>query len=80
MQTRLREEIDGDLNENFVGITDYKTAQNQFEINCSACNKTFYTDKETFESFSRSVEQGLDNPFLCDECREEYEELAVEDR
>jgi hypothetical protein len=80
MQTRLKEEIDADLTEDYGNISDYKTAQNQFEINCSVCFKTFFTDKQTYESISRAVEQGLDNPFLCFECQQEYEESAVEDR
>jgi len=80
MQTKLREEIDADLNEDKTGISDYKTRQNQFEINCSVCLKTFYADKETFESLNRAIEQALDNPFLCYECQQDYEESAVEDR
>lgn len=80
MQTTLREEIDGDLGENYVIITDYKTEQNQHEIDCSDCCKTFYTDKETYERFCRTIEQGLDNPFLCNDCQHEYEELAYENR
>lgn len=80
MQTRLREEIDADLLENFVGITDFKTEQNRYEINCRECNKTFYGDRETSEGIYRSMEQGLDNPFLCNDCQLDYEESAYEDR
>ncbi|HSK70403.1 MAG TPA: hypothetical protein VK892_01820 [Pyrinomonadaceae bacterium] len=80
MQTRLKEEISADLNESYVGITDFKTGQNQYEINCGVCNKMFYADAETLESINRAVEQGLDNPFLCEECQREYEELAFEER
>jgi hypothetical protein len=80
MQTSLKEEIDADLNENNTGITDYKTKRNQFEINCGGCFKTFYADKETFESLNRTIEQALDNPFLCYECQQAYEESAVEER
>jgi hypothetical protein len=80
MQTRLRKEIDGDLNENLVGVTDYKTEQNRFEISCSSCFKTFYADEQIYESIKRSLEQALDNPFLCDDCRQEYEEMAYGER
>ena len=80
MHTRLKEEIDADLNENNGGVTDYKTRRNQFEINCGVCFKTFYADKETFESLNRAIEQALDNPFLCSDCQRDYEESAVEDR
>ena len=76
MQTRLREEIDGDFNDNYVGIVDHKTKLNNHEINCSECNKTFYADKDEYEKVARVIEQGLDNPFICDECRTEFDELA----
>ena len=80
MQTRLREEIDGDLTENYVDITDFKTEQNLHEINCAECNRTFYADGDTADAIYRSIEQGLDNPFLCDGCRRELEESAYENR
>lgn len=80
MQAKLKEEIDADRNENYVSITDYKTGQNICEINCGACFKTFYADKVTFESINRAIEQALDNPFICGECQQEYEELACEER
>ena len=78
MQTRVRSEIDADLNENYVSISDYKTERNSHEINCVECNKTFYADKEEYEKMSRVVRQGLDNPFLCDDCRMEYDDLERE--
>lgn len=78
MQTQLKEEIDADLHENYVSITDYMTSRNGYEINCGDCNKTLYADKETSEGFCRSIEQDWDNPFLCTDCRREYDELAYE--
>jgi hypothetical protein len=80
MQTRLREEFDADLIENFVAITDYITDRNKYEINCGTCFKTLYADKETSEGIYRSIEEGLDNPFLCSECQQELEEEAYENR
>jgi len=49
MQTGLREQFDTHLAENIVGITDFKTEQNRYEINCGVCNKTFYADRDTSE-------------------------------
>ena len=80
MQTQLKEEIDADLHENYVSITDNMTSRNRYEINCGECNKTFYADKETSEKIYRSMEQGLDNSFLCTDCQREYDELAYENR
>ena len=80
MQAKLREEIDGDLLENYVAITDFKTDQNQYEINCSVCNKIFYADRETSDEIYRKLEEGLDNPFLCNHCTRDFEESAYENR
>ena len=80
MQVRLKEEIDGDRIENYVGVTDFRTDQNSNEINCRECNKTFYADSETSDGIYRSIEQGLESPFLCDDCQRDYEETAYEDR
>ena len=80
MQTRLREEIDGDLVESYVGVTDFKTDQNQYEINCAVCNKTFYADRDTSEGIYRKLEERLDNPFSCNDCTRNFEESAYENR
>lgn len=76
----IREEIDADLTENYVGVTDFKTDKNQYEIACADCNKIFYADRKTYEGISRAVRQGLDNPFLCTDCEEDLEELAYQER
>lgn len=76
MNTGLRKEKDGDLIESYVSVTDYMTDHNQHVINCSDCAKTFYADASTCEGIVRAIEQGLDNPFICIDCQQEYEELA----
>lgn len=80
MQVKLRDQIDADVIENFVAITDYVTNRNKYEINCGMCFKTLYADRQTSEGIYRSIEQGLDNPFLCDDCQQELEEEAYEYR
>ena len=76
MQTKLKEEIDADRAENYASVTYYINGRNKYEIKCGLCNKTLYTDKETSERIYRSIEQGLDNPFLCNDCEQEFEDLA----
>ncbi|CAN5354354.1 hypothetical protein BH10ACI3_BH10ACI3_13990 [soil metagenome] len=76
MQTRSREAIDGDFDENYVHFSDHQFGQNQHEINCSMCFETFYTDEATFDNLCKAIEEGIENPFLCGDCQEEYEELA----
>lgn len=73
-----RKEREGDRLVNDVSITDYPTPLNKNIVNCGVCNKVFYADKITYDGITRSIEQGLDNPFVCDGCLEEYELLAFE--
>lgn len=80
MEARSREEFDADRIENYVTITDYKTELNQFEIFCGTCGEMFFADKDQAAKCARAAEQGLDNPFLCDDCQREYEELAYAGR
>lgn len=74
MQTRLRAEFDGDRNEDVIGISDYRTDHNTHEILCSECFRPFFADQAAFESISRAIEEGIDNPFLCDDCEAIYDD------
>ena len=76
----IKEEFDADRKENYVSITDFITEQNKYEFSCGKCGKIFYADKPTFENINRAVEQGLDNSFLCENCRQRNEEAADENR
>ena len=80
MLTRLIEDVDADRIENLVTVTDYMTDQNKYEISCGPCFKTLYADRQTSEGLLRSIEQGLDNPFMCNDCQLELEEEAYETR
>ena len=72
--------FNADRKENYVSITDFITGQNKYEFSCGKCGKIFYADKPTFENINRAVEQGLDNSFLCENCRRRDEEAADETR
>ena len=76
----IKEEFDADRKENYVSITDFITEQNKYAFSCGECGKIFYADKETFENINRAVEQGLNNLFLCENCRRRNEEAAYETR
>lgn len=80
MQTGLREEIDGDFGDHFVSISDYRTGENQHEVDCGTCGKVFYADNLTHENIVRVIEQGLDNPFVCIDCQQEIDAEAYENR
>ncbi len=67
-----------EVNVSDVCITDYPTKQNRNKLNCGDCNGAFYADDLTFREISRVIGEGIDNPFVCDACLAEYEELAVQ--
>lgn len=73
--TRL--ERDPELGEHQADFTDIETRVNTQAINCSVCNRISYTDNATYERICRSIEEGLDNPFTCESCTLECEELSI---
>lgn len=56
--------------------TRYRKGQNQSALACGFCNRTYYVDDVMFRQALTAMEEGLDNPFCCDECEAEYEELS----
>ena len=76
----IKKGFNADRKENYVSITDFITEQKKYEFSCGKCGKIFYADKPTFENINRAVEQGLDNSFLCENCRRRHEEATYETR
>ena len=72
---RIREEFDGDQVERRP-VADYPATTSPFEIVCSVCGGPMYVDAATRREFQRVMEHELDNKFICDECEQEYDELA----
>jgi hypothetical protein len=62
----------------FIGPTLYRTALNRFELNCGMCGGVYFVDQATAERVHEAVRQGFDNPFRCEDCEEEYDEMAYE--
>lgn len=60
------------------GPTSFKTPSNNFEARCGMCGGFFYVDEATAKAIGVAAETGLDNPFKCSDCRDEYDELAYE--
>ncbi len=69
-------ERDADHFEEPIRVSRLTTDDNRFEINCSICNQVYYTDVESIAQMNRTVELGLDNPFVCEECAENYEVMS----
>jgi hypothetical protein len=60
------------------GPTEYPTGRNRQVLRCGMCGRAFYVAPEILQGVSEAVETGLDNPFLCAACEEEYDELAYD--
>ncbi|MGH9872922.1 MAG: hypothetical protein ACRD9S_10710 [Pyrinomonadaceae bacterium] len=74
---RLRSTVNPEEQPNFVeGPTRYRKGPNQSELACAFCGDTYYVDEVTFQQAMTAMEEGIDNPFCCDECEEEYDELS----
>jgi hypothetical protein len=52
--------------------------RNEHEVRCGMCSRAVYVDEETFCFATEAMESGLDNPFRCEVCKEEYDDLAYE--
>ena len=74
---RLRSTLNPEEQANLVEEpTQFRKGPNQSELLCSFCGDIYYVDDETFRQAVLAMEQGDDNPFCCDECETEYEELS----
>ena len=61
-----------------TGPTSFATERNEHEVRCAMCARSVYVDEETFRFASEAITSGLDNPFRCEICEEEYDDLALE--
>ena len=51
---------------------------NQHEVRCGMCARELYVDDEGYRLYMEAISSGLDNPFRCEVCNEEYDDLAYE--
>lgn len=63
---------------NKPGPTSFMTERNEHEVRCGMCSRPFYVDDETYRYVSEAIESGLDDPYRCKVCAEEYDDLAYE--
>jgi hypothetical protein len=54
------------------------TEKNDHEVRCGMCGRTVYVAEATYRFASDAIKAGLDNPFRCEVCDEEYDDLAYE--
>ena len=54
------------------------TDEKQHEVRCGMCARELYVDEGDYAFYSEALMSGLDNPFRCEVCSEEYDDLAYE--
>ena len=60
------------------GPKPFMSERNEREVRCGMCARAVYVDEPTFRFVSEAIDSGLDNPFRCEICAEEYDDLAYE--
>ena len=73
--TTLRSYIDPDQ-QTATGPTSFMTERNEIEVRCGICARAMYVDDETYRSGSDEMKFRGDNPFRCEICEYEYDELG----
>jgi hypothetical protein len=73
--TTLRSYIDQNQ-QTRVPATSVMTDDNQHEVRCGMCARELYVDEDGYHHYSEALISGLDNPFRCEVCSEEYDDLA----
>lgn len=54
------------------------TDEKQHEVRCGMCARELYVDETDYAFYSEALLSGMDNPFRCEVCSEEYDDLAYE--
>jgi len=60
------------------GPTVFRTERNQHEVHCGLCGRVIYVPEDDFSFVSEAIKAGLDDPFRCERCKEEYDDLVYE--
>jgi len=58
--------------------TPAMTDNNQHEVRCGMCAKELYVDEDGYRLYMEAINSGLDNPFRCEVCNEEYDDLVYD--
>ena len=64
--------------QSLIAAESRMTDDNQHEVRCGMCAKELYVDHEGYRLYMEAINSGLDNPFRCEVCNEEYDDLAYE--
>lgn len=61
-----------------ITATSIMTDEKQHEVRCGMCARELYVDEDVYRYYSEALISGLDNPFRCEVCSEEYDDLIYE--
>ena len=75
--TTVRSAIEPDQ-QTLIPATSIMTDDKQHEVRCGMCARELYVDEGAYRFYSEALISGLDNPFRCEVCSEEYDDLAYE--
>lgn len=73
---RIRSYYDADRVEAKDLPTAFKTGHNKNELYCSMCGENYFVNDSIYRDVMRAIERTTENPFLCPDCIESYEEAA----
>lgn len=73
---RLRSYYDADRKNDFLIPTHYQVGENKNKLYCSLCGESYFVDHLIFEDVRKIIEETRENPFICQDCLDEYEDLA----
>ena len=62
----------------FIPAASTMTDDNQHEVRCGMCARELYVDEDAYNYYTEALVSGLDNPFRCEVCSEEYDDLVYE--
>ena len=71
----LRSYIDPDQQEE-ITPTSFMTERNDYEVRCGICARSVFVDEEIYRFGNEEIKAGLDNPFRCELCEEDYDDPA----
>jgi uncharacterized protein YlaI len=60
------------------GPTSFMTERNEHEVRCGMCAREVYVDDETYRVGSDAMNSGPANPFRCEVCADQYDDLTYE--
>jgi len=50
----------------------------EHEVRCGICARSVEIEEEIYQFVSEAMASGLDNPFRCEICKAEYDDLVYE--